>query len=177
MANTTSAPKSLGDEAERVYQEGDFESAARLYGEAASTFQAQGNALDGAEMRNNQSVAFLQGGNAQAALDAVTGTADIFADANDLRRQGIALANEATPLQSLGRLDEALESYLRAGAVFKQAGEDQLYAMVMQAVAGIYLRRGKFFEALSAQRTGLADLKNLSFTQKIMKALLRLRLW
>ena len=177
MANTTSAPKSLAEEAEQVYQEGDFENAARLYGEAASAFQAQGNALDGAEMKNNQSVAFLQAGNAQAALDAVTGTADIFGDAKDLRRQGIALANEATPLQSLGRLDEAMDGYRRAAAVFKQADEDQLYATVMQAVAGIYLRRGKIFDAIGAQSAGLADLKNPSFTQKITKAILRLRLW
>jgi tetratricopeptide (TPR) repeat protein len=177
MTNTTSTPQSLAEEAERVYQEGDFESAARLYGEAASTFQALGSTLDSAEMKNNQSVSFLQAGNPQSALDAVTGTADIFANAKDLRRQGIALANVATPLQSLGRLDEAVEGYLQASVVFKQAGEDQLYATVMQAVAGIHLRRGKIFEALSAQRAGLADLKNPSFTQKIMRGLLRLRLW
>ena len=176
MADTPT-PKSLAEEAERVYQEGDFESAARQYGEAASAFQALGSALDAAEMKNNQSVAFLQAGDAQSALETVAGTAEVFAAAADTRRQGIALANEATPLQSLGRLDQAVEKYLQSADVFKQAGEDELYATVMQAVAGIHLRRGKVFDALSALRAGLADLKNPSFTQKIMKGLLRLRLW
>ena len=170
-------PKSLAEKAEGVYQEGDFESAARLYGEAASAFQALGNPLDAAEMHNNQSVAFLQAGNAQAAFEIAAGTAEVFAAAKDTRRQGIALANEATPLQSLGRLDQAIEKYLQSAEAFKQAGEDQLHASVMQAVAWIHLRQGKIFLALSDIRVGLADVKNPTFTQKIMKGLLRLRLW
>ena len=173
----TSDPKSLAEEADRIYQDGDFESAARLYGEVASAFQALGSVLDAAEMKNNQSVAFLQAGNAQSALEAVAGTPEVFSAAADARRQGIALANEATPLESLGRLDQAIEKYLQSAAAFKQAGEDQLRATVMQAVAWIHLRRGKVFEALSDLRVGLADVKKPTFTQKIMKGLLRLRLW
>jgi tetratricopeptide (TPR) repeat protein len=173
----TSDPKSLSEKADGVYQEGDFESAARLYGEAASAFQALGNALDAAEMMNNQSVAFLQAGDAQAALEAASGTAPVFSAAKDARREGIAWANEATPLQSLGRPDQAVEKYLQSAEAFKRAGEDQLYATVMQAVAGIHLRQGKIFQALSDLRVGLADLKTPSFTQRIIKALLRLRLW
>ena len=33
-------PKTLAADAAKVYQEGDFENAARLFGEAASAFQA-----------------------------------------------------------------------------------------------------------------------------------------
>jgi tetratricopeptide (TPR) repeat protein len=173
----TSDPKSLAEQADAVYQEGDFQNAARLYGEAASAFQARDNGLDSAEMKNNQSVAFLQAGDAQAALEAAAGTAQVFVDAGDARRQGMALANEATPLEALGRADQAIEKYLQAAAAFKQSGDDQLHATVMQAVAGIHLRRGKVFEALSALRLGLADVKNPTFTQRIMKGLLRLRIW
>lgn len=173
----TSDPKSLAEKAEGAYQEGDFESAARLYGEAASAFQALGSAQDAAEMQNNCSVAYLQAGNAQAALDAAAGTAEVFAAAKDVRRQGIALANEATPLQALGRTEQATEKYIQSAEAFKQAGEDQLRASVMQAVAWIHLRQGKFFLALADLRAGLADLKKPTFNQKIMKALLRLRLW
>jgi tetratricopeptide (TPR) repeat protein len=172
-----SDPKSIVDKAEAVYDEGDFENAARLYGEAASIFQTLGNALNAAEMKNNQSVSFLQAGNAQLALEAAAGTAEVFSAAKDARRQGIALANEATPLQSLGQLDQAIEKYHQSAEAFKQAEEDQLRATVMQAVAGIHMRRGKIFEALSAMRIGLADVKNPTFTQKILKGLLRLRLW
>ena len=172
-----SDPKPLSEKADVIYQEGDFENAARVYGEAASAFQAQGDAAAAAEMKNNQSVAFLQAGNAQLAYDVVAGTAEVFAAAADTRRQGIALANEATALQSLGRFDEALEKYLQAADVFQQAGEDQPRASVMQAVAWIHLRRGKILEALMDMQVGLADVKNPTFKQKIMRGLLRLRIW
>ena len=171
-----SDPKSLAEKADGLYQEGDFESAARLYGEAASAFQALGSALDAAEMMNNQSVAFLLAGNPQLALEAAAGTAQVFSAAKDARREGIAWANEATPLQSLGQPEQAVEKYLQSAEAFKRAGEDQLHASVMQAVAGIHLRQGKVFQAMSDVRVGLADVKNPTFTQKIMKGLLRLRI-
>ena len=170
-------PKTISDNADGVYQEGDFENAARLYGEAASVFQAQGDPAAAAEMKNNQSVAFLQAGDAQSAYQAVAGTAEVFAAAADARRQGIALANEATALEALKRIDQALEKYLQSADVFKQAEEDQLRASVMQAVAWITLRRGKILEALNYVRASVADLKNPTFKQKIMRGLLRLRLW
>ena len=172
-----SAPKSLSENADGVYQEGDFESAARLYGEAASVFQAQGDAAAAAEMKNNQSVAFLQAGDAQSAYQVVAGTAEVFAAASDVRRQGIALANEATALEALKRIDQALEKYLQSADIFKQADEGQLRASVLQAVAWIMLRRGKILEALNYLRAGVADLKNPTFKQKIMRGLLRFRLW
>lgn len=172
-----SDPKPLSEKADGIYQEGDFENAARVYGEAASAFQAQGDTAAAAEMKNNQSVAFLQAGNAQLAYDVVAGTAEVFAAAADTRRQGIAIANEATALQSLGRFDEAVEKYLQAADAFQQAGEEQPRASVMQAVAWIHLRRGKIFEALNYIRAGVSDLKNPTLKQKIMRGLLRLRLW
>jgi tetratricopeptide (TPR) repeat protein len=169
--------KSLSENADEVYQEGDFENAARLYGEAASAFQVQGMLATAAEMKNNQSVALLQAGNAQLAYEAAAGTSEVFASAADPRRQGIALANEATALEALKRIDEALEKYLQSADVFKQTDEDQFRASVLQAVAWITLRRGKLFEALNYLRTSVADLKNPTLKQKITRGLLQLRLW
>ncbi len=169
--------KSLSNNADGVYQEGDFENAARLYGEAASVFQAQGNVIAAAEMKNNQSVSYLQDKKAQLAYDAAAGTADVFAAVGDFRRQGYAFANQATPLQSLNRFDQAIEKYLQAAEAFKQADEDQLRFSVMLAVAGIYLRRWKISEALNHLSLGVADLKHPSLKQKLIKAALRLRVW
>ncbi len=172
-----SDPKSLSQNADDVYQEGDFENAARLYGEAASAFQAQGDVVVAAEMKNNQSVAFLQVKKAQLAYEAAAGTAEIFASAGDARREGIAFANEATALQALNRQDQAVEKYLLSADAFKKADEDQLRATVMQAVAWIYLRRGKLFEGLNYISSGVTGLKTPTFRQRLMQLLLRLRIW
>jgi tetratricopeptide (TPR) repeat protein len=170
-------PKSLSNNADEAYQEGDFERAARVYGEAASAFQAQGDVVTAAEMKNNQSVSFLQANNALSAYESAAGTSEVFAAAGDTRRQGIAIANEATALQALNRTDQAIEKYVQAGEAFKQADEEQLRASVLQAIAWIMLRRFKIFEALSYIRASVIDLKNPTFNQKIMRGLLRLRLW
>jgi tetratricopeptide (TPR) repeat protein len=170
-------PKSLFENADGVYNEGDFENAARLYGEAASAFQARGDVLTAAEMKNNQSVSLLQDKKLQQAFDVLAGTADVFAAAGDTRRQGIAFANEATALQALNSNDQAIEKYVQSGEAFKQAGEEQMYSSVMQAVAGIYLRRGKISEALNYLSASVSTLKNPTLKQKLIKFLLRFRLW
>ncbi len=168
-------PKSLAEDAVRAYQEGDYENAARLFGEAASTFTAQDNPLDAAEMKNNQSVAWLQAGNPAAAYEATHGTASIFVKANDFRREGIAWGNEAAALQSLGRASEALETYRLASEAFLRAGEGELRATTMQAMAGIELKRGKIMDALLTMQIGLSGVKHPTFKQRILLALLRFR--
>jgi hypothetical protein len=175
MANQD--PKTLAANATKVYQEGDFENAARLFGEAASAFQAENNALDAAEMKNNQSVAFLQSGDAQASFDAAHGTAEVFLAAGDMRRTGMARSNEATALETSGRLDEAVQIYRLAADDLEKAGEDQLRATVMMAVAGIQLRKWKIMEALLSMYTGLSVVKQPTLKQKILLGLLKLRAW
>jgi tetratricopeptide (TPR) repeat protein len=171
----TSDLQDLAANAFRLYQEGDFKNAARLFGEAASTFQAQGNDLDSAEMKNNQSVALLQDGDAQGSFDSAHGTAQVFFANGDFRRQGMAFGNEATALTALRRLDDAIQNYRLAAEALEKAGEDQLRASVMQALAGILLRKGKIMEALLSMQIGLAGVKQPTFKQKILRALLRLR--
>ncbi len=172
---TTSDVKDQAANAIRVYQEGDYKNAAHLFGEVASFYQALGNDLDAAEMMNNQSVALLQDGDAQGSFDAAHGTAQVFFANGDFRRQGMALGNEASALTALGRMDDAAENYRLAAEALESAGEDQLRASVMQALAGIQLRKGKILEALLSMQLGLAGLKQPTVKQKILRGLLRLR--
>lgn len=170
-----SAKLDLAADAARAYQQGDFANAARLFGEAASAFQSEGKVLDAAEMKNNQSVAFLQAGDAQASYESAHGTAQVFTDAQDFRRQGMAYGNEASALSSLGRTDEAVELYRLAAGALDKAGEDQLRASVMQAAAVLLMRKGKVMQAMLMLQLGLADVKHPTLKQKILRGLLRLR--
>jgi tetratricopeptide (TPR) repeat protein len=169
--------KNMAAEAVRVYREGDFENAARLFGEAASAFQAQGDMLEAAEMKNNQSVAFLQCGDPQASYDAALGTPEIFSAAGDSKREGMALGNLASALVPLGRTEEAISFYRLAADALEKAGEDQLRASVMQALSAIQMRKGKLVEALISMQAGLAGVKHPTLKQKILRGLLRLRTW
>ncbi|PKN94933.1 MAG: hypothetical protein CVU44_03760 [Chloroflexi bacterium HGW-Chloroflexi-6] len=174
---TETDPKIISTQASQSYQEGDFKQAAQLFAEAAQAFTETGNLLDAAEMRNNQSVALLQNDDAQAALDAVVGTDLIFADAGDTRRQGLALGNEAAALEELKRLDDAIARYQASADLLEQAGEDQMRAIVMQSLAWIHIRRGNFFEGLFAMNSGLRGVKNPTLKQKILRTVLKIRVW
>jgi tetratricopeptide (TPR) repeat protein len=165
----------LTADATQHYRAKDFKNAARLFGEAASLFLANGHELDAAEMQNNRSVALLQAGDARGSYEAVHGTAQVFFAAGDIRRQGMAYGNEASALNALGRLEEADQNYHFAADALENAGEDQLRANIMQALAIVQLRKGKFLEAALTMQLGLAGLKQPSLRQKILLALLRIR--
>lgn len=175
MTNTD--PKTIADQATRHYQEGDFEQSARLFMEAAQAYDLAEQPADAAEMRNNQSVSLLQLGDAQGALDAVLGTDVVFSQIGDLRRQGLALGNQAAALEELNRLDEAIELYRASGDLLEQVDEDQTRAIVMQSLAWILIRRGKFYEGLFAMNSGLRGVKNPTLKQRFLRTLLKLRTW
>ena len=171
MANTLS-PQEIVDQAKRTYQAGDYTQAAREFAEAASVYASTGDALMAAEMKNNQSVALLLVGQAQAALDAAEGTEKIFAASEDYRRQGMALANQASALQALKRVKDSIEYYQRAGVSLEKAGEGDLRADVMQQLSMLNLRRFKFYDAVIALQSGLAGVKNPNMKQRVMKKIL-----
>ena len=171
MFTNEMTPKNLVNQAKDAYENGEFDSAAHLFAEAADAFQQAGNALDAAEMKNNQSVCLLQNGDSQASFECLAGTADLFAQAGDKRRQGMALGNEASALEALGRQDEAAEKYRASGDALMEAGEDELRATVMGSLSNMYLKRGKMVDAVWAMWSGLTGLKNPTPRQRFLKSL------
>jgi tetratricopeptide (TPR) repeat protein len=175
MAKKTS-PQEIADRARTAYQAGDFLPAAGAYADAASLYAAEGDALMSAEMKNNQSVVLLRAGQAQAALDAARGTEKTFAAAGDSRRQGMALANQASALQALKKPKEAIELYKGSAEALEKAGEWDMRVDVMQLLSTLYLRRFKFYDAVLTLQSGLAGVKNPTPRQRLMKKILFIRL-
>ena len=169
------SPNDLSENAWQAYRAGDYPGAARLFAEAASAFAGGGEALTAAEMKNNQSVALLRDRQAAAALEAAQGTDVLFAEAGDFRRQGMALANQASAQEALKQFKDAIPAYTRAGEALEKAGEQGLRLQVMQLLAALYLRRFKFFDAVIALQSGLAGVKNPTPRQRLMKKILFIR--
>jgi tetratricopeptide (TPR) repeat protein len=170
------SPQDISERAWFAYRSGDYATAAQIFADAASAYTAGGDVLDSAEMKNNQSVALLRARQAKAALDAASGTEVVFAGAGDSRREGIALANQASALQAMRQFGEAIRFYTRAGEALEKAGEDVLRLQVMQLLASLYLSRFKFYDAIIALQSGLAGVKNPTPRQRLMKKFLFIRL-
>lgn len=164
----------LAETGKRAYEAGEYESAVSAFETATNGYTALNDALSAAEMKNNLSVALLQMGKAREALDAVLGTEQIFAHAHDLKRQGMAVGNQAAALESLQRFDEALAAYERSAQIFAEAGEGDLRAAVLKSAAALKLKRGKVAESAFKMIGSLEAKEKPSLFERLLKFLLRL---
>lgn len=173
-SNDALLTKQLVEESQRAYKQGDYLCAARSYEAAAESYQVSGEQVIAAEMLNNSSVAYLQSGDGEAALRVVQDTPAVFAQAGDLRRQGIALGNLGAALEAVGSTDTALETYRQSADLLQQVGEDNLRANVMQSISALQMKTGHQLEALATMQSGIDGLKHPSPKQRVLKKLLNL---
>lgn len=163
----------LADAGKLDFEAGKYDSAASTFENVVKGYADLGDQVNAAEMKNNMSVAFLQAGKAQQALDAVLGTEQIFANIKDLKRQGIAVGNEAAALEALKRNDEALAAYERSAQIFADAGEGDMRSMVLKSAAAVKLRSGKVAESAFKMIGSLEAKDKPSIFERILKFLLR----
>ena len=169
-------PIPLAEDGKTEYGKGNFKAAAALFAQAAQLYTSMGDSLNAAEMKNNESVAWLQAGKANEALHATDGTEDIFQKAGDLKRQGVAVSNRAAALEALKKWTDALAEYERAAALLEEAGEGDMHSMVRKAAANLNLKRGRIEASQMDVYDSLRLVEKPSLTQRIMKFLMRIGL-
>lgn len=167
---------SLAADANKAYQVGDYEEAAKLFENASKMYAEAGDAVNAAEMANNRSVALLQNGNTQEALEAAQGTEQVFAQAGDTRRQAMAIGNQAAALEAMGRNDEALTRYWECSDLLKQIGEKEYRAIVLKSISALQVRTGHHVEALASMEAALENQNKLSLQDRLLKGLLQVPL-
>lgn len=169
----TIEPKEVADQGKRAFQEKKFERAAELFDQAAQGFSLGRDGLMAAEMQNNKSVSLLQAGKAKDALDAVGSTDEIFAGAKDIKREAMALGNQAAALDALHRYDEAIKKYERSAELFAEAKDGDMRAMVLKSAAAIKLKTGKVADSALKMIGSLEAKDNPSIFERIMRFILR----
>jgi tetratricopeptide (TPR) repeat protein len=162
----------LIENARQAYQAEEYELAASNFQAAVDACRAAGDELNAAEMANNCSVARLMGSDPQGALQAVEGTAEIFARAGDLRRQGMALANQAAALEALKKDPEALALYEQSSELLKQSGEKEMRSQVQKNISSLQLRTGKQVAALASMQVALDNQPRLTVKDRFLKRLI-----
>ncbi len=168
------SPQQLAEEGHAAYRKGNYLAAARSYKAAADGFSTSGDPLSAAEMLNNSSVAYLKGGNAESALHAVENTDQVFAERGEIKRQAMALGNQAAALESMNSLEQALEKYAESARLLESLGKSELRAYVLQSISSIQLRKGRYMEAYVTMQVGVMGLENKDLTHKLLKTLMQL---
>ncbi len=168
----TKTPQDLAVEAGEHYQRGEFLIAANIFAAAENGFHLKEDHLNAAEMANNRSVAFLQAGRAQAALKAVTGTAEIFASQHDELRQAMAYGNQAAALEALKEYNAALQAYEASAELLKKVNADELRMDVMKSLSALQLKTGQSLQALATMQAGVDGLKKPKMKHHLLQRLL-----
>jgi tetratricopeptide (TPR) repeat protein len=169
-------PTTLAEQGKKEYEQENFIAAADRFAQAAQAYSLIKDALTAAEMKNNQSVALLQAGKAKEALQATDGTEEIFQQANDIKRQGIAVSNRAAALEGMKKWKEALAEYDRAASLFEQIGEGDMHSIVRKAAANLNLKHGRVTDSQMDVFDSLRLVEKPTLTQRFMKFLMRIGL-
>lgn len=170
--NEYQTPDQLAEEGKALFAREAYLEAAKAFKEAEEGYQSAGEKISAAEMANNRCVALRQAGEYEAALTAVEGTADIFAEANNVRRQAMAFGNKAAVLADLGQVEEAEALYWQSVQLLDEIGESRLRSSVMQSISKLQLRSGRHIEAVTSMKAGLDQVEKPNFTQRMLKKLI-----
>ncbi len=170
----TVKPVTLAEQGKKEYEQENYLAAANLFAQAAQAYTLAKDELNAAEMKNNQSVALLQAGKAKEALQATDGTEEIFQQAGDIKRQGIAVSNRAAALEGMKKWKEALAEYDRAASLFEEIGEGDMHSIVRKAAANLNLKRGRLTDSQMDVFDSLRLVEKPTLLQRIMKFLVRI---
>lgn len=170
----TSNAQQQADQGLRAFREKKYAEAAACFTQAMQLFEAEGNLVQKGEMANNLSVAHLQAGDSAQALKVLENIPELFAQANDPRRQALTLGNQAAALEAAGDTAAALEKYQQCSDLLKALGDHDTRAPVLQAISQLQMRTGHQLEALASMDAALYNKKKLSLTERVLKKLLRI---
>jgi tetratricopeptide (TPR) repeat protein len=94
--------------------------------------------------------------------------------AGDLRRQAMALGNQAAALAALERYDEAEEKFQQSSTILKEIGDTELRTTVMQSLSTMQMKRGQRLDALLSMHIGLQQEGKPNLRQRFLKKLLEI---
>ncbi len=169
MNNSAFDTKTAISFGKKLFEQKRYLSAIEKFSSAAKYFDAEQNELMGAEMHNNLSVCHLMAGNAEKAFKEAKGTDVIFAKGGDIKRQAMALGNQAAAQEALKHPDKALSLYGKSEALLKLAGDRELRSIVLKHIASLQAKTGEKYQAVATMDAALNEEPKPSIKDKVLK--------
>lgn len=170
-----STPEALKEQGVKLFQQKDYEAAARSFQEAAEAYSNAGQKDMAAEMQTNIGLVHRSLGENQQALDAMQSALAVFQELNDVRRVAMVMGNMGGTYVALGDKEQAYNCYRQAADIFQELGEKKLYGETMVAMGDLQVKDGKIMAGAATYEVGLENLDELSASQKVIKGLLGIR--
>lgn len=165
----------LQEQGVKLFQQKDYEAAARLFQQAHNEYTAASQHDMAAEMQVNIGLVHRTLGENQQALDMMQSALNTFQEMEDALRTAQVLGNMGGVYAAMGDKEQAYTCYRQAADIFDELGQQKLYGETMLAMADLQVREGKFFSGAATYEVGLEQLDELSASQKVLKGLLGIR--
>jgi tetratricopeptide (TPR) repeat protein len=159
----------------KLFQQRDYEAAARAFQQAQEAYTTEGKPDMVAEMQINTGLVHRALGEHQQALDVMQTALRTFQESNDQLRTAQALGNIGGVYVALGDKEQAYNCYRKAADIFEALGEKKFYGETLLAMADLQIKDGKFTAGAATYEVGLEQLGNLNTSQKVIKGLLGIR--
>lgn len=167
-----STGKELQDQGVKLYEQQDYEAAARIFKQARDAYEDSGQPDMAAEMQTNIGLVHRALGENQQALDVMQLALQTFQEHEDHLRVAQVLGNMGGVYAELSDKEQAYNCYRQAADIFQELGEKKLYGETLLAMGAMQVRDGKIWAGAATYEIGLEQLENLSPTQKILKGLI-----
>jgi tetratricopeptide (TPR) repeat protein len=167
-----SSANDLQQQGIKLFQQRDYEAAARVFQQAHEGYVAEGMRELAAEMQSNIGLVHRALGENQQALDAMQAALRTFQELGDQLHSAQALGNLGGVYVALGDKEQAYNCYRQAADVFEALGEKKFYGETLIAMADLQVKDGKLMQGAATYEVGLENLDHLSASQKVLKGLL-----
>ncbi len=164
--------KELQDQGVKLYEQHDYEAAARVFRQAMDAYSEAGQPEMSAEMQTNIGLVHRALGEQQQALDIMQQALTSFRENDDKQRTAQVLGNMGGVYTELGDKEQAYNCYRQAADIFQELGENKLYGETMLAMGAMQVRDGKLWAGAATYEVGLDNLEKLSATQRVLKSLI-----
>ncbi|MDQ7025945.1 MAG: tetratricopeptide repeat protein [Anaerolineae bacterium] len=162
---------SIKEQGITLYNQHDYEAAARAFQQAKDAYAEADQHEMVAEMKVNIGLVHRELGEAQQALEMMQEALRTFEDKDDKMRMAQVLGNLGGVYQSLGDSEQAEMSYRKAANLFDELGEEILYSDTMMALGAMQIRGFNFFQGAATYMVALENRENLSGRLRIIKSL------
>jgi tetratricopeptide (TPR) repeat protein len=171
----TSDAKALQAQGVKLYEQQDYEAAARVFKQASDAFDAAGQPDMAAEMQTNIGLVHRALGEHQQALDTMQQALETFKETNDTLRLAQVFGNMGGVYLEIGDKEQAYNCYRQAADGFLEVGERKMYGETMLAIAKVQFKDGKIWPAAATYEVGLEYLDRLTMSQKVLQRLIGFR--
>jgi tetratricopeptide (TPR) repeat protein len=170
-----SSAQELQEQGVKLFQQKEYESAARTFSQAMEQYETDGNKPLAAEMQVNLGLVHRALGEHQQALDVMQAALRTFETADDKLHTAMTLGNIGGVYAALGDKEQAYNCYRNAADIFDELGEKKLHGETLVAMASLQVRDGKISAGAATYEVGLSELDNLTAGQKVLKGLIGVR--